>query len=210
MKVNGIHCHLWMQPPFQNNVRTTESDVLQGAVLQRTDRLGPMLRISEKENLKPMALGLQGPLHPWMTPSELSTPPKCFREGVRYLCPCQLQSLPSCPSASMGCASQVKTHPATASCCLFWYLTHTKVKWRSLSRVQLFATPQTIQSVGFSRPEYWSGQPFPSPGDLPNPGIEPRSPALQVASLPAEPQGKPKNTGVGSMSLLQRIFRTQE
>ena len=43
----------------------------------------------------------------------------------------------------------------------------------------------------FSRPEYWSGKPFPSPGDLPNPGIEPRSPTLQADSLPAEPQGKP-------------------
>ena len=62
----------------------------------------------------------------------------------------------------------------------------------------------------FSRPEYWSGQPFPSPGDLPDPGIKPRSPALQADSLPAEPQGKPKNTGVGSLSLLQRIFLTQE
>ena len=61
-----------------------------------------------------------------------------------------------------------------------------------------------------SRPEYWSGQPFPPPGDLPNPGIEPRSPALQADSLPAEPQGKPKNTGVGSLSLLQGIFPTQE
>ena len=55
----------------------------------------------------------------------------------------------------------------------------------------------------FSRPEYWSGLPFPSPGDLPNPAIEPRSPTLQVYSLPAEPQGKPKNIGVGSLSLLQ-------
>ena len=62
----------------------------------------------------------------------------------------------------------------------------------------------------FSRPEYWSGKPFPSPGDLPNPGIEPRSPALQADSLPAEPQGKPKNAGVDSLSLLQRIFPTQE
>ena len=62
----------------------------------------------------------------------------------------------------------------------------------------------------FSRPEYWSGQPFPSPGDLPNPGIGPKSPALQVDSLPAEPPGKPKNTGVGSLSLLQQIFLTQE
>ena len=43
----------------------------------------------------------------------------------------------------------------------------------------------------FSRPEYWSGQPFPSPGDLSNPGIEPRSPALRADSLPAEPPGKP-------------------
>ena len=62
----------------------------------------------------------------------------------------------------------------------------------------------------FSRPEYWSGQPFPSPGDLPNPGIELRSLALQADSLPAEPEGKPKNTGVGSLSLLQGIFMTQE
>ena len=49
----------------------------------------------------------------------------------------------------------------------------------------------------FSRPEYWSGEPFPSPGDLPNPGIEPRSPTLQADSLPAEPQishqGSPKS-----------------
>ena len=59
----------------------------------------------------------------------------------------------------------------------------------------------------FSRLEYWSGQwLLPSPGDLPNPGIKPRSPA----SLPAEPQGKPKNTGVGSLSLLQETFPTQE
>ena len=43
----------------------------------------------------------------------------------------------------------------------------------------------------FSRPEHWSGEPFPSPGDRSNPGIKPRSPALQADSLPAEPQGKP-------------------
>ena len=62
----------------------------------------------------------------------------------------------------------------------------------------------------FSRPEYLSGYPFPSPGDLPNPGIKPRSPILQADSLPAESQGKPKKTGVGSLSLLQWIFPTQE
>ena len=62
-----------------------------------------------------------------------------------------------------------------------------KVKWKSLSYVCLFATPRTIQSMEFSRPEYWSGKPFPSPGDLPNPGIEPKSSTLQADSLPAEP-----------------------
>ena len=65
-----------------------------------------------------------------------------------------------------------------------------------LSRAQLFATPWTIArqaplSVGSSREEYWSGLPFPSPRDLPDPGIKPRSPALQVDSLPSGPTGKP-------------------
>ena len=53
----------------------------------------------------------------------------------------------------------------------------------------------------FSRPEYWSGQPFPSLGHLPNPGIEARSPSLWAVSLPADLQGNPKNTGVGSLLL---------
>ena len=83
-------------------------------------------------------------------------------------------------------------------------------KLKLLSRVQLFVTPWTIQSMEFSKPEYWSGQPFPSPGDLPNSGIEPRSPTLQADFLPAEPSEKPQNTGVGSLCLLQRIFPTQE
>ena len=64
------------------------------------------------------------------------------------------------------------------------------VKWKSLSCVRLFETPWTIQCTEFSRPEYWSGYPFPSPGDLPNPGIKPRSSTLQAYSLPAEPPGK--------------------
>ena len=62
----------------------------------------------------------------------------------------------------------------------------------------------------FSKPEYWSLYPFPSPGDLPNSGIKPRSRSLQVDSLPAEPQGKPKDTGVDILSLLRGIFLTQE
>ena len=65
---------------------------------------------------------------------------------------------------------------------------------KSLSRVRLFATPWTVAylaplSMGFSR--QWSGLPFPSPGDLPNPGIEPGSPALQSDALPSELLGKP-------------------
>ena len=75
------------------------------------------------------------------------------------------------------------------------YSSDTKVKVKSLSHVRLFLTPWTVAyqvppSVGFSRQEYWSGLPFPSPGDLPNPGIEPRSPVLQTDSLPSEPPGK--------------------
>ena len=65
-------------------------------------------------------------------------------------------------------------------------------------------------SMGFSRQEYWSGLPCPSPADLPNPGIKPRSPTLEAESLPSEPPGKPKNTGVGSLSFLQGNFPTQE
>ena len=63
---------------------------------------------------------------------------------------------------------------------------------------------------GFSRQEYWSGLPCPPPGDLPNPGIEPRCPALQADSLLIESPGKPKNTGAGSLSPLHGIFPTQE
>ena len=67
---------------------------------------------------------------------------------------------------------------------------------KSLSRVQLFATPWTVAyqappSLGFSRQEYWSGLPFPSPGDLPKPGIEPGLPALQTDALLSEPPGRP-------------------
>ena len=69
-----------------------------------------------------------------------------------------------------------------------------KVKVKSLSRVRLFMTPWTVAyqaplSMGFSRQECWNGLPFPSPGDLPDPGIELRSPALQADALPSEPPG---------------------
>ena len=70
--------------------------------------------------------------------------------------------------------------------------------------------PITIQSMEFFWPEYWSRQPFPCPEDLPNPGTEPRSPALQAVLYQVSHKDKPKNTGVGSLSLLQQIFLTQE
>ena len=83
------------------------------------------------------------------------------------------------------------------------------------SRVQLYATLWTVArqaplSMKVSRQEHWSGLPCSSPGDLSNPGLKPSSPALQVDSLPSEPPGKLKNTGVGSLSLLQGIFLPQE
>ena len=90
----------------------------------------------------------------------------------------------------------------------FWYISNIKLnctikelssflKVKSLSRVQLFATPWTVAyeaslSMGFSRQEYWSGLPFHSPGDLPDPGIEPGSPTLEAEALTSEPPGKPK------------------
>ena len=65
-------------------------------------------------------------------------------------------------------------------------------------RVRLFVTPSTVAyqappSMGFSRQEYWCGLPFPSPGDLPDPGIEPRYPALRADALTSEPPGKPQD-----------------
>ena len=71
------------------------------------------------------------------------------------------------------------------------------MKVKSLSHVRLFATPWTVAyqaspSMRFSRQEYWSGLPLPSPGDLPEQGIGPRSPALQTDSLLTEQPGKPK------------------
>ena len=79
----------------------------------------------------------------------------------------------------------------------------------SFSHVRLFATPWTVAhqaplSMGFSRQGYWSGLPCPSPGNLPNPAIEPKSPAFQANSLPSEPPGN--RTGAG-VSFTERRYR---
>ena len=80
---------------------------------------------------------------------------------------------------------------------------------KSLSCVRLFVTPWTVAHqappfMEFSKQEYWSGFPFPSPGDLPNPGIEPGSPALQADALSSEPPGNCNQT-LSSVQSLSRV-----
>ena len=93
-----------------------------------------------------------------------------------------------------------------------------KASWAATRWVDLLTHlthgSDSLQPHGLYSPWNFPGQntgasSFPSPRDRPNPGIEPRSPSLQVDSLSAEPPGKPKDTGVGNLSLLQRIFPTQ-
>ena len=90
-----------------------------------------------------------------------------------------------------------------------WVGVHAKSLQSCLTLCNLVSCQASL-SVGFSRQEYWSVFPCPPPGDLSNPEIKPRCPALQVDSLPSEPPGKSKNTGVGRLPLLQGIFLTQE
>ena len=130
------------------------------------------------------------PLKPlWEGPS-LSHPPS----GVLGL---QLQHFNPC----LCCHEMVSI---CVSLCLLHFLPRHQSYWirkkekkvKSLSRIQLFAIPCTVAyqaspSMGFSRQEYWSGLPFSSPGNLPDPGIKPRSPALQADSLLSESPGKP-------------------
>ena len=80
------------------------------------------------------------------------------------------------------------------------------------SRPPWTAAYQAPLSMGFSRQEYWSGLPFPSSGDLPYPGIKPRSPALQAGVLTSEPPGKPlpreeahSNRGNGDIDVLRAL-----
>ena len=86
------------------------------------------------------------------------------------------------------------------------------MKVNSLSPVRLFMTPWTVAyqappSMGFSRQKYWSGLPFPSPGDLPYPGIKPGSPEFQADALTSEPSGKPvPATEIGLNSRLKSPY----
>ena len=100
----------------------------------------------------------------------------CFVEGQK------LHQLSYQATKALGCGRDA----------LPWYNLHVL----ALSRVQLFATPcivapQAPLSMGFPRPEYWSGLPFPTQGDLPDPGIKPTSLALAGSFFTTEPPGKP-------------------
>ena len=101
----------------------------------------------------------------------------------------------------LGCSVSVKSYAVYRSR-IIKIVQSTKhllvVVVKLLSCVRLFATPWTVAYqappfMGFSRQEYWSGLPFPSPGDLPDPGIKPRSPTSQADALTSEPPGKPKH-----------------
>ena len=90
--------------------------------------------------------------------------------------------------AQLKARSVVCIRQAFFACCLVVQLCPTLcTPWTAARQAPL--------SIGFPRQEYWSGLPFPSPGDLPDPGIEPGSPALQAGSLPLEPPKKPMFQG---------------
>ena len=107
-----------------------------------------------------------------------------------------LRAHPACSPASSKSLPSVLSHILLHHV-LYQFPISPRLMEYSLSRVQLFATPwtyvacQASLSMGFSRQEYWSGLPFPSPGDLRNPGIEPGSPTSEVDALTSEPPGKP-------------------
>ena len=107
------------------------------------------------------------------------------------------------PNTSMtfllACPQHIKTFlPFVSAEVSSISLLYLKKKVKSLSHVLLFVTPWTVAyqappSMGFSRQEYWSGLPFPSPGDLPDQRIKPGSPALQADALPSSHQGSPSS-----------------
>ena len=126
------------------------------------------------------------------------------RVGQRYTrVPSILNPLPRYPSrlsqsTGFGCPVSYIKFPLVIC---FTYNNVYVCVCQSLSCVRLFATPWTVAcqaplSMGFFREEYWSGLPFPSPGDPPNPGIKPGSSRSQAESLPSEPTGKPNNVYV--------------
>ena len=109
---------------------------------------------------------------------------RAFAPPVPSVCSCHFVSYDFPVVISQGCA----------------VLCVVTQSWLILCDLMDPSPPGSFCPWGFSRQAYWSGLPCPPPGDLPNPGIESRSPALQADSLLTEPTGKPMNTGVGSLS----------
>ena len=116
-----------------------------------------------------------------------------FMPCVCFLCP----SVVSDSYDPMDCSPPGSSvHGIFQARILEWVAISSSRNVKSLSRVRLFGTPWTVAyqaplSIEFSRQQYQSGLPFPSLGDLPDPGIKPTSPALQADTLPSEPPGKP-------------------
>ena len=138
----------------------------------------------------------------WGSVGCLAPPPQFLQQevlvgrgGVRAGSPVPRKAIPAPPESMQRCFTW--SHDNFLS---------KQAKVKSLSHVRLFATPWTVArqaplSMGFSRQEYWSGLPFPSPGDLPNPGIEPGSPALQADALSSEPPRKPSKQANSSFEV---------
>ena len=128
--------------------------------------------------------------------SELLVSRSCLHHGAvpqRSPLPC---STDAWDHGAVLLTQHVLMHRLLSSPSYVFSLSFTWSEVKSLSRVWLFATPWTAARqaplfMGFSRQEYWSGLPFPSPGDFPNPGIKPGSPALQADASSFEPPGKP-------------------
>ena len=127
----------------------------------------------------------------------------CCRAVVKMRCVFK-QAVPSVREMPYDKVELLRLPPVGRSPLVVCFWCQVKVK--SLSHIRLFATPWTVAyqsplSMEFSRQEYWSRLPFPSPGDLPDPGIEPGSPALQADALPSEPPGK-QHTSLPALFLM--------
>ena len=156
----------------------------------------------------PQAAAHQAP-PPWDSPG------KNTGVGCHFLLQCMKEKseneVPqSCPTFSMDCILPSSSiHGIFQARVLEWGAID--FSSQSHSYFQLFVTPWTVACqallpMKFSRQEYWSEQPFPSPGDLPNSGIEPQSPAMQVDSLLSETQGKPLKQDIYSENKYLKIF----
>ena len=139
---------------------------------------------------------------------------KCFEDALRASMFFYLSSWLSCQAFYITGEALQKIHMKSELLCRK-QCAYVKCECEGRSVMSDSVTPWTVAhqvllSMEFSIQIYLSGLLFPSPGDLPNSGIEPKSPTLQADSLLSEPPGKPKHTGVGHLSLLQGILLTQE